>query len=273
MKLHINLPLTITKDPKAKAAKKKAEQTAAAAQAANKKSSKSSSSSSLTASKKRFTHTLDDDTDPFTDLVDIIQLNFIDADECVEQINGGTDLDSLINSQTAGGATGRKTGAKSTAVKSTSTASSSSSSASVGSSIAAPLRSPSAKKRSSRLAASQQLPTTITIKPTREALCDAQLKQIINNENRLLSARIRRLHRNGMMEIRQLKHYNEKVFLPKLDEYLELRIHGESDAVDALIYHIKVNHIEKERTITQQIKIEGENVFIEADLANQGMAS
>jgi hypothetical protein len=98
-------------------------------------------------------------------------------------------------------------------------------------------------------------------------LLDAQLRALILTENRLLSARIRRLHRNALLEMAQLRFYTEQIFLPKLDGYLELRVRGESAAIDAALYHVRLQ-IEAEKPLERQLRLEGENVFVDAEVLN-----
>jgi len=332
-KLHVALPLQLSKgDPKVRAAKKKeleaaAKKAAAAAggsssaagagasnaagalssssSSASKKGSSSKSLSGLSAfgllgggaaalasSRKRFSVASPslsalgppgfEEADPFAELVEIVRRNFVESQEAVDQISAGQDLESLVNSVAQGANTGKAgKGAKAAAAaKAASGASGAAGAAKPAGAAGAvpqqggsaggatPARSPSAGKKrpAGKGAPVAPVSSASASRPaSREALLDAQLRALIQTENRLLSARIRRLHRNALLEMAQLRFYTERLFLPKLDQYLELRVRGESSAIDACLYYLRTR-IESEAALDKSLRLEGENMFLDADV-------
>jgi hypothetical protein len=73
-----------------------------------------------------------------------------------------------------------------------------------------------------------------------DLLCEAQFRELVKLENDTLALRVHKLLRNCSHEVAQLKMYNESVFLSKLEEWLGLRIQGESAAIDTLSFIFKV---------------------------------
>jgi hypothetical protein len=92
-----------------------------------------------------------------------------------------------------------------------------------------------------------------------------QLLNIVKYENALLKKRLERLHKVGTNEIMRLRVYAEKTLYPKLDEWLGLRIKGESAAIETLSFLFK-SAIEREEPLYFRHRLEGEDVFIDKDL-------
>ena len=261
LKMHINLPLTMDglrgMEPKARKALEKATSQgsiasggsgSSASAASGKDGKKAASASALRAASSSRKRLAPADLasqlvveDPFAEMAEILRANFLSPEEALDQINQGQDLDSLVASAGASTARGKKPGTSAGAKKSASAAAP----ASPG-----PARSLSAKKRAAAKLAGAAggfgaAGDEKRVKPpSRDALLDVQLRSLLQNENRLLSTRIRRIHRNALLEMAQLKLYTHSVFLDRLDRYLELRIKGESGAIDSLVYHVQTQAIE-----------------------------
>ena len=240
-------------------------------------SSKKSKGGALPSARKRFSPSsgsvmsfdpLNGEEDPFSEIIEVIRGNFIAPEEALEQFSTNTDLESLIASvagsggTSRGGAKGKKpvgaAAAGAGATKPPGTPGTAAGSAAARGASAG-------KKRGGKGGAVVPASSGPPRPASREALLDAQFRALVTRENQILSARIRRIHRNAHLELSQLKYYNEKLFLPKLDAYLELRIRGESTAIDSLLYYVRTR-IEEERCLTHAIRLEGENAFIDQDV-------
>jgi len=98
-----------------------------------------------------------------------------------------------------------------------------------------------------------------------QLLCEAQLREIVRSENKLLCARIERLHRSAVRRVAMLLHYYKHVLLGKLERWLVLRVRGEAQAIDTLAFVVK-QAIERASPLHFQLRLEGEDLFVDKDL-------
>jgi len=217
--------------------------------------------------------------DPFTEILDIIRKQIIDPDEALEffMAQSSQDLDTLqstvlgasaLSVQATGragaGGKGGKNAPGATGAGGKAGAAAGASGA-AGNSAAAGGRAGSASRRRGKsVAPVTPIVVSTPATPTRDGLIDAQLHAFIAAEARLLSSRIRRIHRNALLELVCVrKEYD--AFLSSLDRAVEERLRSETQALEVLSHWIGTECIENERPIERRIRIEGENFYVDTD--------
>lgn len=97
------------------------------------------------------------------------------------------------------------------------------------------------------------------------ALRDAQLKHMVETENEILMGRARRLLQHCVRTVVDLDTYAHTVFQQKLDNWLTMRVKGESNSINALIRVVR-NAIEQETPLHFRLRLEDEDFFIDQDV-------
>lgn len=108
----------------------------------------------------------------------------------------------------------------------------------------------------------------ISFKTPADQHIDAQLREIVESENALLVARVRRIFRNAAADVHALHRYYHTTFINKLEEWLTLRIQGENGSIESFVFVVKAA-IEEETPLHYQLRLEGENIFVDKDMICQ----
>jgi hypothetical protein len=102
-------------------------------------------------------------------------------------------------------------------------------------------------------------------RPQLEFLFDSQLSYCIQVENKLLLNRAKKILSHAIARVYNMKLSFYQHLVPRADQWIQLKLKGETMAIEQLGEWIKVNCVEKGRPIEEMLRIEGESLFIEKD--------